>query len=357
MKTNESTPSNIIQYIGEIIKERQQKSLPTFYTISIEQYEKNTPVAEKEEGYENFKTQVLKYMGDYNLTAITVQLFSGKSRNVTTPFQTFKVPLKKENPAIFLGNAGKENTEIQQLESSIPVGRYYDEKFSLQMQIMRCEMEKLSLTEKISQVTERYEEKLKDQGLRNDEQIKRLQEQLEDKDNEIQELEKEIGNNEKQRHNSFGNLALGTIGARALEGFAKSGVGMGVLKGVLGQAGFETLQGHLAGIENEQKNIELEKTPSRIVSEPETNNNDPRQVALNYIQKIGQGLPDMYLRMLYDLVELTEKNIQDLQVLWKVAQQIKGQRGKAPVTDTQKKTPDNEQDESGQSNDNLNIIE
>ena len=142
MKPSDRTPSELFDYIGDIIKEREQKSLPTFYTICIEQYEKVTPVAEKEEGYENYKKQVLKYMSDYNLTSLYIQLFSAKSRNVKTPFQTFKVPLKKQTPSFYLGNTEKNVPEVQQLDSSIPVGRYYDEKFELQMRIMRTEMEK-----------------------------------------------------------------------------------------------------------------------------------------------------------------------------------------------------------------------
>lgn len=327
MKTSDKSPSEIIQYIGEIIRERQQKSLPTFYTICIEQYEKTTPVLEKEEGYDNFKQEILKYMSDYNLTGITVQLFSGKSRNVKSPFQVFKVPLKKQNPTLFLGSYGKDtSSEVQQLDSSIPVARYYDEKFELQMRIMRIEMEKQSLNERLIQLTERYEERLKEQDVRNEEKLKLLQEEINEKEEEIKEFELEIARYEKEKHNSFGNIALGSISARAIEGFAKSDIGTGVLKGLLGQAGYQTLQGHLAGIENEKENTP-EKQSARIIPDEETNSNDPRQVALHYINQVGKKLSDTHLRMLYDMVVLCEQNQQDLQMLWKVAQQIKSQRG------------------------------
>src|SRR5689334_17517444 len=126
MKTDR-TPSEVIDYIGEIIREREGKNIPTFYTISIEQYEKLTPVAEKEEGFDNFKKQILKYMSDFNLTGITVDLYTAKSRNVNRAFQTFKVPLKKQNPTIVLSGPDKAGTsEVIELESTIPVGRYYD---------------------------------------------------------------------------------------------------------------------------------------------------------------------------------------------------------------------------------------
>jgi hypothetical protein len=339
MKPTDRTPSEIIDYIGDLIREREQKSLPTFYTIGIEQYEKNTPVAEKEEGYDNFKKQVMKYMSDYNLTAITVQLFSGKSRNVKSPFQTFKVQLKKQNPSIHLGFIEKEPAnEVQQLESSIPVGRYYDEKFELQMRIMRCEMDKQNLTDRVLQLTERYEDKLKDQDLRNAEKIKVLEDEIHELEQEIHDFEMEIAKNEKDKHNSFGNIALGSISARAIESFAKSNMGTGLLKGLLGDAGFETLQGHLAGIESE-KTETREKPTARIITEP-ANNNDPRTHALNYIQKVGESLSDMYLRMLYDIVETAQKNVQDLQVIWNVMQQIKQQRAKTAEVKKDPETPE-----------------
>ena len=353
MKTNDRTPSEVIDYIGDIIREREQKSLPTFYTISIEQFEKNTPVAEKEQGYDNFKKQVMKYMSDYNLTAFTVQLFSGKSHNVKTPFQTFKVPLKKQNPTIILGGIEKGSHDAQQLDSSIPVGRYYDEKFELQMRIMRIEMEKQNLADRLILLTERYEDKLKDQDIRNAEKIKNLEQEIKDLEQDIEEFEREISKNEKDKHNSFGNIALGSISARAIEGFAKSNMGTGLLKGLLGDAGYETLQGHLAGIENDksEKTETPDKPTARIITEPATNNSDPRGLALNYIQKVGENLPDMYLRMLYDIVEMAQKNIQDLQVVWNLMQQIKQQRAKAteqkndtsstsePATDKKDETP------------------
>lgn len=355
MKTNDRTPSEVIDFIGDIIRERERKSLPTFYTISIEQFEKTTPVGEKEEGYDNFKKQVMKYMSDYNLTAISVQLFSGKSHNVKTPFQTFKVQLKKQNPTIILGGIEKNSSDAQQLDSSIPVGRYYDEKFELQMRIMRIEMEKQNLAERLIQLTERYEDKLKEQDSRNAEKIKSLELEIQDLEQEIEDFEKEILKNEKDKHNSFGNVALGSISARAIEGFAKSSVGTGLLKGLLGQAGYETLQGHLAGIENEksEKSDTPEKPTARIITEPATNNTDPRGLALNYIQKVGENLPDMYLRMLYDIVELAQKNIQDLQVVWNLMQQIKQQRAKtseqkSDSSETPENTNDKEDDTPNQ---------
>lgn len=349
MRSNDKIPSAQFDYIGDIIKEREQKSLPTFYTISIEQYDKTTPVAEKEEGYENFKQQILKYTSDYNLTSITVFIYSGKSRNVK-PLQTFKVLLTKQTPTVVFGGLPKETANVEQLENSIPVSRYYDEKFELQMRIMRVEMEKQGLVDRLSQITDRYEEKLKEQDRYNGEKIKQLAVEIQELENEIKEYESEIAKNERNKHNSFGNIALGSISARAIESFAKSDIGTGVLKGILGKEGYDTLQGHLAGIENESIDTPNKQT-ARIITE---STNDPRQIVLNFIQRVAQELPDNYLRMLYDITEHAEKNTQDLEVLWKVTQQIKQQRNKTNSTSSETKVPDYKEEED---NEDLDKIE
>lgn len=337
MKPADKTPSELIDHIADLIKERESKTLPTYYTISIEQYEKNTPVAEKEEGYENFKKQVQKYITDYQLTSITVQLFSGKSRNVKHPFQVFKVSLTKQpTPTVILGGMERESvSDIQQLDSSIPVSRYYDEKFELQMRIMRTEMEKQTLMERVTHLTERYEDKLREQEVRSAEKLKRYEDEIEELEEQIQDYEREIVKGEKDKHNSFGNVALGSIGARIVEGFAKSDIGTGVLKGLLGAEGYSTLQGHLAGIENAANTATPQET-ARIITAPA---NDPRQNTLSFIHRISEGLPDSHLRMLYDICEMGEKNIGDLQVLWNVAQQITNQRNQAASAETTGNNP------------------
>lgn len=335
---NERTPSEIIDFIGDIIKEREGKSLPTFYTISIEQYDKTTAVAEKESGYDNFKQQVLKYMSDYNLNSLSVQLFSGKSRNVKNPFQTFKVSLKKINPSIMLGGVEKEN-EVQQMENSISVSRYYDEKFELQMRIMRSEMDKQSLLDKVNQLIEKYEDKLKEQEGRNVEKTQVLVLKIESQNKQISELERDIERTEKDKHNSIGNVALGSVAGHAIEKFAFSKLGMTLLEGVLGKQGFDNLKGHLSGIESEQKETEQKET-ARIITQPNptetTTAPDQRKLALGYILKVAKGLDDIHLRMIYDIAELSEKNLKDLEVIYFAANQIKSQRNKPveqnPVT-------------------------
>lgn len=330
MKEFETTPSQLLEHIASIIRDREGKTLPTYYSISIEQYGTITPLVEREEGHENFKAQVLKFNSDYNPTSLIIQLFNGKSRKVKQPFQTFKVPVKKMNVPIVLGGLDKHEEPEQKItpvDSSIPVGRYYDEKFEMQMRIMRTEMEKQTLGDRIHQLTERYEDKIKEIEKKHEERVKDLQEEIENLEEDISDFEKEIAKNEKEKSNSFGNIALGSISARAIEGFAKSDFGIGVLKGLLGKDGYSNLQGHLAGIEAEQQNTASEEQSSvRIITQ--TNTNDPRQIALAYIQKVAQAFNDTYLRMLYDITEMSEKNSEDLQVLWNVSKQITERRNK-----------------------------
>lgn len=357
MKNSDKIPSAQFDYIADIIKEREQKSLPTFFTICIEQYEKSTPVAEKEQGHENFKQQILKFTSDYNLTSITVSIFSAKSRNAK-PIQNFKVLLTKQTPTVvFSGMQPKENPGFEQMDSSIPVSRYYDEKFELQLRIMRIEMEKTNLLEKVSQLSERYEEKLRDKDLFHAEQLKHLKEENEGLQDEIKEFEHEIAKTEKDKHNSFGNIALGSISSRVIENLAKSKVGMGVLKGILGAEGYETLQGHLAGIEGDGTEPAPQQT-ARIITEPATNSTDPKQIVINYIQKVYQSLTDKHLRMLYDIMEVTEKNNKDIELLWNVAMQVKKQRSKpANPNPTENKSEEQEEQEEDNDNEDLTKVE
>lgn len=362
MKNTDKIPSAQFDYIADIIREREQKNLPTFFTISIEQYDKATPVAEKEYGYENFKQQILKFTSDYNLTSISISIFSAKSRNAKA-IQIFKVPLTKQTPTVVFSGLEKQSPGIEQLDSSIPVSRYYDEKFEYQLRIMRSEMEKTNLLEKISQLTERYEEKLRDKDLLHSQEIKNLKDEVNGLKEDLFEYEREIAKNEKDKHNSFGNIALGSISARAIEGFAKSPIGLGVLKGLLGESGFETLQGHLAGIEDEGKETAAPET-ARIITQPVTNTPDPKQIVLNYIQKVYTALPDKELRMVYDIMEVVERNLKDLELLWSVALQVKDQRNKtagqkneSPVTDQKSETEEEKEEERDSDNDNLHNIE
>lgn len=331
---DDRTPSELLDHIGDIIRERQQKSLPTFFTLSIEQYEKNTPVAEKEEGYDNFKKLILKYMTDYNLTGITIQLFSGKSRKVKTPFQVFKVALKKQNPTLTLGNTNDEVPEVQQLENGISVHRYYDEKFELQMRIMRTEMEKQTLVEQVSRITEKYEEKIKDLEQAN----KELQEEIDEHENEINRIE-------KSKHNSLGNVALGSVGSHLLEKFVGSKIGLSLLESVLGKESLEGLKGTLSGTNTEALESPQKET-ARIISEPETK--DPRSIALAYIQKIGLGLQDVTLKLLYDLTEIIANNGQELQIIYSVVQQLKAKRNDIK---TENKTTENESEKTNNAGD------
>jgi len=223
---------------------------------------------------------------------------------------------------------------------------------------MRTEMEKTNLLEKISLLTERYEEKLKDKDLLHIQEVKNLKDEIDGLKEDLFEYEREIAKSEKDKHNSFGNIALGSISARAIEGFAKSPIGLGVLKGILGDAGFETLQGHLSGIENEGKEIPVPET-ARIITQPVTNTPDPKQIVINYIQKVYTTLPDKQLRMVYDIMEVVERNLKDLELLWQVALQVKDQRNKAATQKDESTHTDNqdETDKDDTSGEDLTQIE
>jgi hypothetical protein len=346
-----TTPSELIEHVAQIIKEREAKQIPTFYTIKIEQYGKLTPVAEREQGADNFKTQMLKFTSDYKASALVVELFHGKSAKVKNPFQTFNVYLTKQNVPVYLGNTDLEvqnDNSVQQIDSGIPAHRHFEEKMDLQLRFLNSEMDKRLLTERLNNIVERYEEKLKDQERRAEEKMKSLEDKTAEQQQLINDFEQEIGKYEKQKHNSFGNLALGSIGSHLVENLLKSRAGAGLLKGFLGDAGYETMQTHLNGINEEPKQLPAVSN-DRVVSEPEPN--DPRSVALRYIMQVAQAQADLGLRMIYDICEVSAANPQDLEALWRFAQEIKQARANAAQRGQQTPTPDQRQPDNGQGND------
>jgi hypothetical protein len=318
MKTD-NTPSEIINYIAELLRERQNKSLPTYYTISIEQYNKLTPVAEREEGHENFKKEIFKYISDYNLTSILIQLYTGKSRKSKTPIQEFKIPVKKQDLLILNGLAEKSSPEIAQSENSVPVHRYYDEKFELQMKIMRTEMEKQAFLDKIAQLTDRYEDRIKDNDIRHKERISQLENDIRDLESEVKEFEREIHRYERDKHNAFGNIALGNIGARIAENFARSDMGSGILKG------FTQLQGHIQGSENPTAPIQKSETNARIIETGSGETNNPRQTNLQLILKASESLDENNQKMLCDILDYHTRDTRLLKAFWEQLESLKNQ--------------------------------
>lgn len=324
MKTDK-TPSEIIDYITELLNERQTKNLPTYYSISIEQFGSLTPVAERESGADNFKRQVFKYFSDYNLTAIVVQLFANKSRNTKQPIQVFNIPLKKQNPLVVNGISGvaeKQTPEPAQTES-VPLHRHYDEKFELQMRVLRAEMEKQNLLDKIGQLTERYEDRLKDSENRYKDRINELQDEVRELENEIKDFEREIHRYEQDKHNSFGNIALGNIGARIAENFARTDMGTGILKGVLGKEGFIQLQDQLQGAaKNETPEATTQSAPgARVLDTAQPDS--PRETQLQFIKQAAEALDAERLKMLYEILEYNSRDPRLMGAYWNQLDSLK----------------------------------
>jgi hypothetical protein len=162
--------------------------------------------------------------------------------------------------------------------------------------------------------------------------IKRLQyenEELKKKNKKkkkyIEELEAELGKTEKEKKNSFGNLSLGLAGANALESFAKSSFGMGLLKGVFG-AKPEMLNGLLGNEESKPKEeTETKSTASIITPEktPQTKEEQIRSEIKKFIIQFLDASSDTTLRLYYELMQYLGA---DNQLLASVLQNIKAYR-------------------------------
>lgn len=334
MKNNNGSPSERIEFIADLLRERHNesgKTIPTYFSISIEQYGNNTTVTEKEEGVDNFLNKMRKYTTDYNLSSITISLYRGKSRNVVKAEQTFKIELKKQTPGIVLSGTPEKETiltpEIQEPEHSIPVHRFYEQKYDMQTRLMYAEMDKRSLAEKLEQVKEKYEEKLQHLEKSYAEKLKQQNDTIEELQDEIEDFEKEIAKTEKEKNDSFGNISFGGIASHAVKNLIKSKEGAGLLKGLLGDEGFSKMQGHIAGVDEEGKEEAEEETKptARIISQPETNNN-PKQAVFNTIQQVAENLPKQYLQLFYEIAIIAFHNEPVLKPLRKLAGQLEAVR-------------------------------
>ena len=140
----------------------------------------------------------------------------------------------------------------------------------------------------------------------------------------ILELEEELEGKEKQKKNSLGNVSLGLVASNALEGFAKSSFGIGILKNVFG-AKEEVLNG-LLGLD--ANDISANETPEQnsqatIInkSKQEMPNNlteqeKVRQYVIKQITDFMNSLDDGSLRLYYEIIQLIGKDQQKLQQVY-----------------------------------------
>ncbi|MBA2612944.1 MAG: hypothetical protein H0U95_13305 [Bacteroidetes bacterium] len=304
------TPYEQIKFINDVIKDRQDKNQPTFFSVKVERYGEVTPMVNKEQGA-NFYETILQYLTRYELSALIIELYNGKAHNIKDPFQQFKLILKKSSD-ISLGNSDKNNDiQLTTTETIISPEKHFFTMAEKERQVMLLEFDLKRL---------QYE----------NEELKRKNKK---KKNYIAQLESELGKTEKDKKNSLGNVSFGMIGANAIESFAKSSFGLAILKKVFG-ANEEMLNG-LLGINvtnkeetNEPKSIATVITTSenpQEQKEPLTENEKIRITIKKFITEFLDKSDDTVLRSYYELVQLLGS---DMETLQSILNQVKEYREK-----------------------------
>lgn len=291
------TPYEQIRFINEVIKDRQEKNQPTFFSIKLDRFGALTPLATKENGVTFYET-IIQYLTKYDLSALIVELYNGKSHNVKEPFQTFKIVVKRN--ADISGLCDSNELKVTPSETVITSEKHFFSMAEKERQVMLLEFD-----------------------------IKRLQyenEELRKKNKKkkqyIAELEAELGKTEKAKKNFLGNVSLGLAGANALESFAKSSFGLGILKNVFGMKE-ETLSGLLGTdlSQGEQQSPETKSTASIIskpeekpqAKEPQTKEEKYRAEIKTFINQFLDSCNDQTLRTYYELIQYLGADLETLQ--------------------------------------------
>lgn len=328
------TPYEQIKFIHEVIKDRQDKNQPTFFSVKVERFGEITPMVNKEQG-SNFYETILQYLTKYDLSALLIELYNGKSHNVKEPFQQFRLVLKKTGD-ISLGAVNNDNLQVTPTEVIISPEKHFFSMAEKERQVMMLEFDIKRLT---------YE----------NEELKRKNKK---KKNYIEELEGELGKSEKDKKNSLGNLSFGMIGANAIESFAKSPFGLGILKNVLG-ANQEVLNGLLGTTQTSEPTGNETKSTTKVIIDPVREEKQPltenEKIRFTIKKAINEFLDksnDIVLRNYYELITLIGTDTETLQ---SILLQVKSYREKQKsfiekkIKDSSKKNDDSKE-EAGNEN-------
>lgn len=311
-----------IRFINDVIKDRAQKNQPTFFSIKLERLGVLTPLVTKEEG-DNFYETILNYLTKYDVTALLVELFNGKSRSVKEPLQTYKIFIKKNTEIALGGTNNNHEAEIISAETSISPEKHF---------YTMAEKERTNIMQELKIKQLEWE-------------IEVLRKKNKKKKARIEELETSIYKSEKDKKHSLGNVSLGSITSNAFENFMKSDFGLGILKNVFG-AKEETLKGLLGEeeifprTENETKStatLIVEKKHSEKAEEQQKLSPE-QKIRLEVIKKINDFMlssNDGVLRLYYELIQLCAKDIPLLQKLYSLVKSYKEQT-QAEKQETQK---------------------
>jgi hypothetical protein len=288
-------PYDQIKFIRDVIKDRADKSQPTFFSVELESFNHITPLVEKESGALFYDT-LIQYLTRYDVAAIIIKLYHGKSHNIKEPFQVFHIALKKSPNVSLSGIEKKDEALTVHSEQNISPEKHFQTLAENNFNLLRLQYENAVLKKKNKK-----------------------------RKNYIKELEAEIENLGKEKEKSFGNVALGSVASNALENFTKSNFGIALLKNVFG-AKDEAIKGLLGTDKPDPAQVEGPSSKATIIKEEPkelTPNEKARAQILSSLTDFLQSADDGTLRMYYEIMQLIGA---DLPLLQAVYLQIKKHR-------------------------------
>lgn len=288
-------PYEQIKFIRDVIKDRADKSQPTFFSVELESFNNVTPLVEKEPGSMFYDT-LIQYLTRYDVAAIIIKLYHGKSHNIKEPFQTFRIVLKKSPNVSLSGIEKKDDSLALHQEAIISPEKHFQTLAENNFNLLRLQYE--------NDVLKKKNKKRK---------------------NYIIELEATISKMEKEKEKSLGNVALGSVASNALENFAKSNFGIALLKNVFG-AKDEAIKGLLGTYQTRPAQEEAPTSKASIIKEepkPETENEKTRRQIIEAIADFLPKTDDGTLRLYYELIRLIGT---DIKLLQRVYLTVKKQR-------------------------------
>ncbi len=284
---NTQSPYEQIKFIRDVIKDRTDKSQATFFSVKLESFGNITPLVEKDNGA-NFYDTIIQYLTRYDIAAIIIELYHGKSHNIKEPFQTFRIILKKTANITLSGVDKREDTLNPHQETIISPEKHFQTLAENNFNLLRLQYENDVLKKK-NKKRKHY----------------------------IKELEGHIEKLEKDKKGGLGNVALGSVASNALENFAKSDFGIAILTKAFGIKS-EVLQG-IVGETKEPAQVEGANSKAEIIKEPEkelTEKEKVRKQIKDFINNTLDTADDGTLRLYYEIINITGTNLKLLQAVY-----------------------------------------
>jgi hypothetical protein len=295
---NTQSPYEQIRFIHDVIKDRKDKNQNTFFSVKLVRADKVTPLVDKETG-DTFYETIIQYLTRYDVSAIIIELYHGKAHNIKEPIDKYTIQLKRSSD-LGISFPISEDVQLTQAESVVSTEKHYAGLFEKERGLLMLEFELKRLQLEHEELRKKYKKKKQ----------------------YIEELESELEGKEKQKKNSLGNVSLGLVASNALEGFAKSSFGIGILKNVFG-AKEEVLNGLLGLDETNSINEEPEQnstasiiTKSKEETKPQTEQEKVRQYVIKQITDFMTGIDDGSLRLYYEIIQLIGKDQTKLQQVY-----------------------------------------